>query len=219
MTLPKTGLCDDHARPSGLAGSDSPEKATKNIGYARVSTEEQTHALQVDALTQAGCDEIVTETGSGYTAGARPKRDELLARLQSGDSLVIWRLDRLGRSMSEVLAIVDDLNRRGVKLKSLTDGVDAATPTGRLLLGVLIASAEYERNLIAERTRAGMKAARSRGAQIGRPRALSPRGLDAVYDMTLAGRTRLEIADALGVGTSTVDRARRALRDAGRLAA
>lgn len=212
-----SGLSDSIETCSVNAGEASPEKSTNIYGYARVSTEEQTHALQVDALTAAGCSEIVTETGSGYTAGARPKRDTLINNLQPGDTLVIWRLDRLGRSMSEVLSIVDELNNRGVKLRSLTDGVDATTPTGRLLLGVLIAAAEYERNLIAERTRAGMKAARSRGARIGRPPALSRRGVDAVCVMTEAGRTREEISDALGVGTSTVDRARRALRDAGRL--
>lgn len=119
--------------------------------------------------------------------------------------------------MSEVLQIVDDLNARGVNLVSLTDGVDATTSTGRLLLGVLVAAAEYERNLISERTIAGLQAAKRRGARLGRPRALTPRGLDAVLLMTNSGRTREEIADALGVGTSTVDRARRLLRDQGKL--
>ncbi|MDU4704853.1 MAG: recombinase family protein, partial [Corynebacterium sp.] len=155
--------------------------------------------------------------GSGYAVGARPLRDQLLETLREGDTLVIWRLDRIGRSMAEVLQIVDGLNNRGVNLVSLTDGVDAATPTGRLLLGVLVAAAEYERNLISERTVAGLRAAKSRGKRLGRPRALTPRGLDAVLLMTQSGRTREEIADALGVGTSTVDRARRKLRAEGRL--
>ncbi|TXS85102.1 DNA invertase [Corynebacterium sp. LK10] len=199
------------------AGTAPPKSPTKKIGYARVSTSDQIVDLQVDALRAAGCGEIVTETGSGYATGARPLRDHLLSELQQGDTLVIWRLDRLGRSMAEVLQIVDDLNSRGVNLISLTDGVDATTPTGRLLLGVLVAAAEYERNLISERTIAGLRAAKSRGRRLGRPRALTPRGLDAVLLMTQSGRTREEIADALGVGTSTVDRARRKLREEGRL--
>ncbi|OFM83391.1 hypothetical protein HMPREF2651_10325 [Corynebacterium sp. HMSC063A05] len=199
------------------AGAAPPKKPTKKVGYARVSTSDQIVDLQVDALRAAGCDEIITETGSGYAVGARPLRDQLLETLREGDTLVIWRLDRIGRSMAEVLQIVDGLNNRGVNLVSLTDGVDAATPTGRLLLGVLVAAAEYERNLISERTVAGLRAAKSRGKRLGRPRALTPRGLDAVLLMTQSGRTREEIADALGVGTSTVDRARRKLRAEGRL--
>lgn len=171
----------------------------------------------MDALRAASCDEIITETGSGYAVGARPLRDQLLADLDDGDTFVIWQLDRLGRSMAEVLQIVDGLNGRGVNLVSLTDGVDATSSTGRLLPGVLVAAAEYERNLISERTIAGLRAAKNRGKRLGRPRALTPRGLDAVLLMTEAGRTREEIADALGVGTSTVDRARRKLRDEGRL--
>lgn len=198
-------------------GVDSPKRHTKKIGYARVSTTAQITDLQVDALRTAGCDEIITETGSGYAAGARPKRDEMLARLSAGDTLMIWRLDRIGRSMTEVLQIVDNLTERDINLVSLTDGVDATTSNGRLLLGVLVAAAEYERNLISERTIAGLQAAKARGARLGRPRALTPRGLDAVLLMTEGGRTRAEIADALGVGTSTVDRARRKLRAEGRL--
>ena len=213
----KTDVNGEVGEVTVSAGTTPPKSPTKKIGYARVSTSDQVVDLQVDALRAAGCDEIITETGSGYAVGARPLRDQLLAGLREGDTLVIWRLDRLGRSMAEVLQIVDDLNGRGVNLVSLTDGVDATTPTGRLLLGVLVAAAEYERNLISERTIAGLRAAKRRGARLGRPRALTPRGLDAVLLMTQSGCTREEIADALGVGTSTVDRARRKLREEGRL--
>lgn len=217
-TASKTDVSGEVGEVAVSAGTTPPKSPTKTIGYARVSTADQIVDLQVDALRAAGCDEIITETGSGYATGARPLRDQLLAELQAGDTIVIWRLDRLGRSMAEVLQIVDDLNNRGVNLISVTDGVDATTPTGRLLLGVLVAAAEYERNLISERTVAGLRAAKSRGKRLGRPKALTPRGLDAVLLMTEGGRTRAEIADALGVGTSTVDRARRKLRAEGRLA-
>ncbi|MBC6807575.1 DNA invertase [Corynebacterium sp. LK30] len=216
-TASKTDVSGGVGEVAVSAGAAPPKKPTKKVGYARVSTSDQIVDLQVDALRAAGCDEIITETGSGYAVGARPLRDQLLETLREGDTLVIWRLDRIGRSMAEVLQIVDGLNNRGVNLVSLTDGVDAATPTGRLLLGVLVAAAEYERNLISERTVAGLRAAKSRGKRLGRPRALTPRGLDAVLLMTQSGRTREEIADALGVGTSTVDRARRKLRAEGRL--
>lgn len=217
-TASKTDVSGGVGEVAVSAGAAPPKKPTKKVGYARVSTSDQIVDLQVDALRAAGCDEIITETGSGYAVGARPLRDQLLADLREGDTLTIWRLDRIGRSMAEVLQIVDDLTARGVNLVSITDGVDATTSTGRLLLGVLVAAAEYERNLISERTVAGLQAAKSRGERLGRPKALSPRGLDAVALMTQAGRTRAEIADALGVGTSTVDRARRKLRTEGRLA-
>lgn len=213
----KTDVSGEVGVAAVSAGATPSKSPTKKVGYARVSTSDQIVDLQVDALRAAGCDEIVTETGSGYAVGARPLRDQLLADLREGDTLVIWRLDRVGRSMAEVLQIVDDLNARGVNLVSITDGVDATTSTGRLLLGVLVAAAEYERNLISERTKAGLRAAKNRGKRLGRPRALTPRGLDAVLLMTEGGRTRDEIADALGVGTSTVDRARRKLRAEGRL--
>lgn len=126
--------------------------------------------LQVDALRAAGCDAIITETGSGYAVGARPLRDKLLSELHEGrGTIVIWRLDRIDRSMAAVLQIVDDLTARGVNLVSFTDVVDATTSKGRLPLGELVAAAEYERNLISERTAAGLQAAKSQGERLGRP--------------------------------------------------
>lgn len=202
------------------AADENTSKGNVRIfGYVRVSTDSQTVNLQVDALTVAGVPrgQIVKEVGSGFALGARPRRDELLSHLRSGDRLVIWRLDRLGRSLSEIVQITDHFVAEGIELQSLTDGVDPTTPAGKMMLGVMASMAEYERNLISERTKAGLKATRKRGTKLGRPGALTPRGLDTVFVMTEAGRTVEEIADGLGVSKSTVDRARRTLRDRGKL--
>lgn len=202
------------------AGEHTSKGSVRIFGYVRVSTDTQTVDLQVDALTAAGVprNHIVEEVGSGYALGARPRRDELLSHLRAGDRLVIWRLDRLGRSLSEIVQITDRFVAEGIELQSLTDGVDPSTPAGKMMLGVMASMAEYERNLISERTKAGLAATRRRGTRLGRPGALTPRGLDAVLIMTQAGRTVEEISDGLGVSKSTVDRARRALRDQGKLA-
>ena len=216
----KTDEFDPICEAFEFAGERGSKTGGRTFGYTRVSTEGQTADLQVDALLSAGVPRecIIEEIGSGYTLGARPLRDALLERLEPGDSLVIWRLDRLGRSLAEIAAITEDLVRRDVRLTSITDGVDPSTPVGRMTLGILASTAQYERDLIAERTRAGLAATRKRGTRLGRPRALTPRGMDAVLLMSQSDRTIAEIADALGVSPKTVQRARRKLRDAGRLA-
>ena len=132
-----------------------------HVGYARVSTKEQTIDLQVDALTQAGCTNVYTEVISGARA-ERPILAQVLESLRAGDVLVIWKLDRLGRSLTHLLAIVTDLMTRQVGLKSLNDPIDTTTPQGRLIFNLFASLAEFEREVMRERTQAGVSAARAR---------------------------------------------------------
>lgn len=143
------------------------------LGYARVSTPDQSFALQLDALRQAGCIAVHQEISSGARA-ARPVLDTLLTQLRSGDVLVVWKFDRLGRSLVHLVELVNDLMRKGVGLQSLQDPIDTTTPHGRLSLHLFAALAEFERDLIRERTHAGLAAARARGRKGGRPKGLSP---------------------------------------------
>ncbi|WP_083984031.1 recombinase family protein [Hyphomicrobium sp. GJ21] len=139
------------------------------IGYARVSTDEQSVALQIDALERAGCSRIFTDSGFSGVLRSRPALDDALACVQAGDTLVTWRLDRLGRSLSHLIMLVGDLEKRGIAFKSLSDTIDTSTSSGRLQFHMLGALAEFERSLISERTKAGMAAARIRGVRLGRP--------------------------------------------------
>src|ERR671916_533654 len=143
-----------------------------DIGYARVSTGEQTLDLQLDALKTAGCGKVYTETASGAKA-ERPGLDEVLGYLRQGDTLVVWRLDRLGRSLQHLIEVVAALAERGIGFKSLTEQIDTTTPGGKLVFHVFGALAEFERDLIRERTHAGLAAARARGRTGGRPKVLA----------------------------------------------
>ena len=143
----------------------------RKVGYARVSTDEQELDLQLDALKKAGCRprNIHTDKASGARA-ARPGLETCLANLKKGDTLVVWRLDRLGRSMSHLVGLVEELRERGVDFKSLQDGaIDTTTASGELMFMVFSALAQFERRLIQERTRAGLASARARGRLGGRP--------------------------------------------------
>ncbi len=146
----------------------------KKLGYARVSTQEQVLDLQLDALRQAGCDDVFTDTVSGVQAH-KPNWEKLLAYARPGDTVVIWRLDRLGRSTKHLIEVVEDLSRRGLHLISLQDPVDTTSPGGQLVFQIFCALAEHERNVLVQRTRAGLQAARARGRQGGRPPGLAPR--------------------------------------------
>ncbi len=139
------------------------------IGYARVSTFEQTLDLQQDALTHAGCEQVFTDTLSGSVA-ERPGLQNALLYLRAGDTLVVWRLDRLGRSLKHLIETVTTLHERGIGFKSLTEDIDTTTSAGKLIFHVFGALAEFERDLIRERTQAGLTAARARGRHGGRPR-------------------------------------------------
>lgn len=147
------------------------------IGYARVSTEDQKLDLQTAALQRARCDRIFTDLGLSGQSMARPGLNAALKTLRRGDTLVVWRLDRLGRSLMNLVQVVEDLGRRGIDFMSLTEAVDTTSPGGRLVFHMMAALAEFERNLISERTRAGMNAARDKGRHLGRPPALSDKDI------------------------------------------
>src|SRR3954467_6289532 len=144
------------------------------IGYARVSTLDQTLALQQDALTVAGCEQLYTDTISGSVTD-RPGLSQALAHLRPGDTLVVWRLDRLGRSLSHLIETVRKLQELGIGFRSLQEQIDTTTSGGKLVFHVFGALAEFERDLIRERTHAGLAAARARGRLFGRPKVLSLR--------------------------------------------
>lgn len=149
-------------------------------GYARVSTGEQDHALQIDALANAGVhiDNITVETASG--AKDRPLLEALIDRLAEGDTLVVWRLDRISRSVPDLYRLVQTLEERVAHLRSIKDSIDTSTASGRLMLGMLAVLASFERDLLIERTRAGQQAARAKGRRFGRPPKLTPSVIDFV---------------------------------------
>jgi DNA invertase Pin-like site-specific DNA recombinase len=178
-----------------------------DIGYARVSTREQSLDLQVDALRRAGCAKIYREVASGAKA-ARPVLEAMLADLRPGDVLTIWKLDRLGRSLSHLVALGASLLEQGIGLKSLNDPIDTTTPSGRLAFNLFASLAEFERDLLRERTHAGLDAARARGRKGGRPKGLPPQAeKTACAAETLYKERRLsvrEIAAELGISKSTL---------------
>ena len=175
------------------------------LGYARVSTADQTLDLQSDALSAAGCSRIWTETASGATT-ARPELDDLLSHLRDGDTLVVWRLDRLGRSLPHLLQTVEDLEARGVGFRSVTEAIDTTTAGGKLIFSIFGALAAFERDLIKERTSAGLAAARARGRVGGRPAKMTPKKIKQAKVMRDNGMTQTEIAEILDVGRTTLYR-------------
>lgn len=150
------------------------------IGYARVSTDDQSLSLQVDALKQAGCEKICRDQISGVTT-ERPGLQEALEYLRPGDTLVVWRLDRLGRSMKHLIDTVTMLEGQGVGFQSLQESIDTTTSGGRLIFHIFGALAEFERNLIRERTQAGLQAARARGRKGGRRKKLDTKKVNLLY--------------------------------------
>lgn len=176
------------------------------LGYARVSTNEQDPQLQLDALEQVGVDRIYTDHSSG-AATARPQLDDMLRNARRGDTIVIWRLDRLGRSTKHLLELTADLDARGIGLRSLNEQIDTTTANGRLIFTLLAAISEFERQLLSERTSAGLQAARKRGRFGGRPRALTPQAEQAVIDLRDKGESVTQIAATLRVSRATVYRA------------
>jgi DNA invertase Pin-like site-specific DNA recombinase/integrase len=176
------------------------------FGYARISTTEQDETFQLDALHAAGCDRLMTDRASGATA-ERPALAEMLDRLRAGDTVMVWRLDRLGRSLRHLIDVVRGLEERGVTLVSLTEQIDTGSPGGRLVFHVFGAMAEFERDLIRERTHAGLAAARARGRIGGRPTVWTDAKLTSARAMHAAGQDVSTIASTLGVSRASVYRA------------
>jgi DNA invertase Pin-like site-specific DNA recombinase len=176
------------------------------LGYARVSTADQNPDLQIDALKVAGCDRIWTDRASGKLAH-RPELDKVLDHLREGDTLVVWRLDRLGRSLKHLIDTVKSLGDRGVGLRSLTEGIDTTTANGRLIFGIFASLAEFERELIRERTHAGLAAARARGRVGGRKPVMTEDKIAVARQMYAAkGHTVEQIAQTVGVSRKTIYR-------------
>lgn len=177
-----------------------------NIGYARVSTIDQNLDLQTDALTAAGCRKIFVEKASG-TREDRPELARALEYVRDGDVLVVWRLDRLGRSLRHLLDVVHGLGEAGVQFRSLSDGIDTTTSAGKLLFKIVGAIGEFEREIIVERTTAGLAAARARGRVGGRPSSVTPEKVARAKELLAEGRlTADEVARAVGTSRATLYR-------------
>jgi DNA invertase Pin-like site-specific DNA recombinase len=176
------------------------------IGYARVSTTEQDASLQLDALRAAGCLKVFTDKASG-SLDRRPQLDRLLDQLRPGDTVVVWRLDRLGRSLKHLIALIEDLADKDVGFRSLTEGMDTTTSGGKLVFSIFGALAEFERSLIRERTMAGLAAARSRGRVGGRPPVMTPEKVKVARQLYKDRELTVEeIAKTIGVSRKTVYR-------------
>lgn len=195
-----------------LLGVDTDKRVRQNtamkIGYARVSTEDQHLDLQHAALTAAGCERVFEDQGLSGVAITRPGLESALAALGTGDVLVVWKLDRLGRSLAQLIGLIDELGKRGVGFQSLSETIDTTTAGGRLIFHVMGALAEFERALIGERTRAGMQAAKRRGKAVGRPRKLNVNHLAHARDLIDSGKeTRAGVAKLFSVDVATLRRA------------
>lgn len=176
------------------------------VGYARVSTEEQSLDLQINALRAANCTHIFTDFGVSGKGFDRPGLAEALAVLDSGGILVVWRLDRLGRSLPRLIELVDRLGQRGAEFQSLTESIDTTSPGGRLIFHIMGALAEFERSLISERTRAGMQAARLKGIHLGRRRAMHDEDISDARSYLLNGETMDDVANRYGISARTLRR-------------
>lgn len=175
------------------------------IGYTRVSTDDQISDLQEDALIQAGCERIFSETISGASQD-RPVLTDLLSYLRRGDTLVLWRLDRLGRSLSHLISLVQNLEERGIALRSLTESIDTSTPNGKLVFHLFGSLAQYEREIIRQRVAAGLDAAKRRGRVGGRPKVVTESKAQAISAMIKQGAAAKEICLALSISRATLYR-------------
>ncbi|MBM4470294.1 recombinase family protein [Rhodococcus hoagii] len=176
------------------------------IGYARVSTVEQNPQLQLDALSQAGVARVFTDQGVSGTRAARPQLDAVLDYLREGDTLVVWKLDRLGRNTRHVLEVVDELNERGVGFRSLTEGLATDGAMGKVMLTIIAAFAQLERDMMIERTRAGLTAAAANGRKGGRRPKLDSAQAARARELRDKGMTAAEVGKVLGCSRATVYR-------------
>lgn len=176
------------------------------IGYARVSTTEQKLQMQLDALAAAGCDKVYQDIAQGKRTD-RPQLTAALADLKPGDTLIVWKLDRLGRSVPHLVSLVNELAGRDVQFKSLTDAIDTSSTSGRFFFHVMASLAQMERELIAERTRAGLAAAKARGQRLGRPESMTGQKLTAAMALLDAEtHSASGAATVIGVSRSTLFR-------------
>ncbi len=174
------------------------------IGYARVSTFEQNLDLQIDALLKAGCEDIITDEISGSIA-ERPGLTKLRQILRKGDTVIVWRLDRLGRSHKHLIEWINEIKIIGVGFQSLQESIDTSTSTGQLIFHIFASLAEFERNLIKERTKAGLEAARSRGRQGGRPEKLNRDKKQLTIDLYKAKKHSIkQICQSVGISKPTL---------------
>ncbi len=176
------------------------------IGYIRVSTIDQNPALQLKALREAGCSALYEDLGISGAQDERPALDKALNRIKAGDVLVVWKLDRLGRSLGFLIRLVEELRRKKAGFCSLTDGIDTTTSAGKLIFHIMGALAEFERDLISERTKAGMSAAKAKGVRLGRPRKLNHNQIIEVNQMAENGDNFTMIAKHFNVSPSTISR-------------
>ena len=175
------------------------------IGYARVSTQDQNLDLQSEALTKAGCERIFNDKISGSRA-ERPGLTKALEMLREGDTLLVWKLDRLGRSVKNLVDLVGELHQQGIQFKSLTDAIDTGTPSGRFFFHVMASLAEMERELTVERTRAGLEVARQLGRKGGRRRQMTESKIESAKKLLANGVPPRDVAMNLGVSVPTLYR-------------
>lgn len=173
------------------------------IGYARVSTDDQNPDLQLDALKRAGCQKIYVDKASGAKR-QRPKLNKCLDTLDADDVLIVWKLDRLGRSLHDLIGFLDDLKERKIQFQSLTESIDTQTPTGRAMWQMIGILAELERSLIQERTQAGRAAAQARGVKMGRKPKLTPQQIKHACKLIEEGQSPAHVAKLLNVARSTL---------------
>lgn len=175
------------------------------IGYARVSTQDQDPALQLDALMAEGCERVFEEKASGAQRD-RPELKNAIEYIREGDTLVVWKLDRLARSLKQLIETVEDLEARGIGFRSLTENIDTTTSGGKLVFHLFGALAEFERGIIRDRTRAGLEAARKRGKVGGRPPALKGGDLEMARSLLKDGHSPRDVAERMSVSVSTLYR-------------
>lgn len=175
------------------------------IGYARVSTQDQNLSLQLEALKKAGCEKIFKDKTSGSRAD-RPGLNKALELLRKDDTLIVWKLDRLGRSVKHLVNLVGELHQEGVQFKSITDSIDTGTPSGRFFFHVMASLAEMERELTIERTRAGLETARKLGRKGGRRRKMTESKVESAKKLLLNGVPPKDVAKNLGVSVPTLYR-------------
>ena len=176
------------------------------VGYGRVSTVDQNHQMQDDALRAAGCEKLFLETISSGRKD-RPQLAAALDYVRPGDTLVVWRLDRLARSLKQLIQTVEDLEHRGIALKSITEAIDTGTPGGRLVFHIFGSIAEFERAIIRERTKAGVAAAKARGRAGGRPAKLIGERAEHARNLLASGSSVSSVARSMGVSRASVHRA------------